>query len=1323
MDVQAFASLAQIRILLLPVGSIRKTVFEKWAKEISEFDQIRLLDVPVDTKDDRGRFMPNPLSAGYLHLSFSRHPPIKSQSALSVFRISQFPLGIVGIADYSQKEDLSSSLSQFNSSFSDQFLGASYLPLARKCFAFEDVDGQPTSNPEDTPGVVFIPSVMGNKKLYIGTLLAELCSNILGELSIMLSTFESPPGIDLLNSSILPTFPPEEHRPSVGAPRPKFVLPVQSSQPELSVSSASQTRSSTTPALKRILTEPGMGSDSLSKIHVSSMSGPSKTRISGTGLPGPNGRFSKILGDCHLLAGRTIDAVSSYNEAIVSLRSQPDAIWHASALEGLATAGVLDAWSAAQGLNSSFSNAKEPWTEFAEELSQAVTMYSKATPSPEEGLQYTHLAFLYVTAVMRHAGLLFSVWSAKGWGPLAFMTMLHPGPHPYLPPTITPAISQASFHLDRMSAISGIQRSEISAVLVQLHGPWLLHLGSRERVAVLEAAAGIFSCLGYQRKEAYLVREIVGCILDLIVCGREESDAGRYSALGFQDDGSLGSSQVGIRDNENTSGNDSILRLVRYVCETHGVNLSSVRCHTGSGSNAMLPSFVEDGHMSSDAKLIGWPELQIGIVREALAVAEALPDYPAVALFSLSALKSLHHVLDAEDQYHLHITASRASATARRRGQEQVFEYWSGNPLVGIEMLRVPFGRLPIERPVSELQSLSQKVGFTLPGQADPFLYNPRRLVGAKQAVVVQMETLEFVVTVQNPYCFTLELLAISLSTTGVPFESKEIPVAIPSNSVHSVTLSGKALAAGVLVVRGCMIQAADGVKQEFGLPISDDKDTNYLRAVDGVVNATIFDARPKKQYRKEDATLSKRLTPSTVRFMELKVVPEQPMLRIRRTSITHGALMLYNGETSTIRLTLENVSSIPVDFLKLTFHDSTKAHFEEALADGGLSVFDSYEAGYNLIHRPAFWWWEGGSKQSHVQPGKEAVISICCRGKSGCTEGMVQISYSHLNSEGSTGDVFCTRQLLYPVQVTVYQMLECRAMDLLPHTRVKAISGGMRDDVEQLKALLQCEDAGYSLFTVDVRNTYGIPFEVSFIHESEETETTSTSQIVSPGSTHRFILPLKRFILPASVTSSPIPSLTDKQFVVGKANLSAEEESIQRELFWYREELFKRVKGRWREASGSRHGELSLRGQRLTLPMLKALRTETVRIEIALSSQSESEDTEKQLDDIVNARHTVKPNDFVFLRSRLSNLSASSIAMTLSLGLTPSEHVIYNGDISNIPVGRLDGGSSKDIVTVLCFTAEGRYDITSQAWMSDGTLDRTWVGEGVVQVIARSGT
>lgn len=54
MDSHAFASLAHVRILLLPVGTIKQTTFEKFAAEIRAFDDIRLGDIPADQKDERG---------------------------------------------------------------------------------------------------------------------------------------------------------------------------------------------------------------------------------------------------------------------------------------------------------------------------------------------------------------------------------------------------------------------------------------------------------------------------------------------------------------------------------------------------------------------------------------------------------------------------------------------------------------------------------------------------------------------------------------------------------------------------------------------------------------------------------------------------------------------------------------------------------------------------------------------------------------------------------------------------------------------------------------------------------------------------------------------------------------------------------------------------------------------------------------------------------------------------------------------------------------------------------------------------------------------
>jgi hypothetical protein len=59
----------------------------------------------------------------------------------------------------------------------------------------------------------------------------------------------------------------------------------------------------------------------------------------------------------------------------------------------------------------------------------------------------------------------------------------------------------------------------------------------------------------------------------------------------------------------------------------------------------------------------------------------------------------------------------------------------------------------------------------------------------------------------------------------------------------------------------------------------------------------------------------------------------------------------------STIRLTLENTSHLPVDFLKLSFQDSTTASIQSAILDGEPSAGEAYELESELVHRPVFRW------------------------------------------------------------------------------------------------------------------------------------------------------------------------------------------------------------------------------------------------------------------------------------------------------------------------------------------------------------------------------
>jgi trafficking protein particle complex subunit 9 len=190
---------------------------------------------------------------------------------------------------------------------------------------------------------------------------------------------------------------------------------------------------------------------------------------------------------------------------------------------------------------------------------------------------------------------------------------------------------------------------------------------------------------------------------------------------------------------------------------------------------------------------------------------------------------------------------------------------------------------------------------------------------------VVQKESVEVIVTIKNPFVFDLEIQSITLryidrflsaassflivsSTSGVEFEHKPATILVPPNSFYPVVITGRAMEPGVLTIKGCIVQAPDGAPREFILPLStgeeDERESRRRSAFRSESERFKYgglESLPWEKSRKRSSTVGvpERTSARTPRrFLECKVVPEQPLLRVRRTSLTHGALMLYDGET-----------------------------------------------------------------------------------------------------------------------------------------------------------------------------------------------------------------------------------------------------------------------------------------------------------------------------------------------------------------------------------------------------------------------------------------
>jgi hypothetical protein len=72
----------------------------------------------------------------------------------------------------------------------------------------------------------------------------------------------------------------------------------------------------------------------------------------------------------------------------------------------------------------------------------------------------------------------------------------------------------------------------------------------------------------------------------------------------------------------------------------------------------------------------------------------------------------------------------------------------------------------------------------------------------------------------------------------------------------------------------------------------------------------------------------------------------------------------------------------LPIDFLRLAFDDSTIIPAQQALAEGNMSVFDTYETEHGLIHKPVLSWDQ--TDDNDIPPGQKLTVNVKCNGKVG---------------------------------------------------------------------------------------------------------------------------------------------------------------------------------------------------------------------------------------------------------------------------------------------------------------------------------------------------
>ncbi|GAA5826496.1 hypothetical protein JCM11251_002398 [Rhodosporidiobolus azoricus] len=1333
----------------------------------------------------------------YLTLtSYAPQQPLSFLAELQVHRRVQGIIGILDATEYTGKS-LGSALAAFQNSLKD--LPKTFATKVYGFDPSEEQldEGRKFKESE---GLVMVPGG-GDVSFFLKTVLADFAGEVLWEFSNMAAQLESrtsiptpqePPG-----ASTPSPFGPSKANArnslssSNGLSSPISVKPHYPNH-STSVGIAPPPQSRTTFGHGSTAGTDGFSYPSAVPSSVTSPPPPAASPPPGSQLVDARarkrvaGREKKLMGDMWLLAGRLAEAITCYNDAIALTKAWQDQVWQASALEGLVVALVIQATqpkgsqgtrppsvpprSDSPGPGQSIPEVSTFLSAIPDRLSQAVSLYEKMLAPLDRTVDAAQLdpdrahPIVYAEACLRCAHFLIAVHEAQGAMQKALERLVSPSST--APPFPRSGADQAQkARLTSLSPSNTVPRSSIATWISNAYSPHLSKLDLPIRLRLTSEVASLFGRIGYRRKEAFVLRELAAICAEGVagksievfaadgpahpfpVAEEDGRSSGASTPLSstLQSNGkrppSLSRLKSGsiVRTTSDPAGNESIVRITEKVCEAFGIRVAPrvPRERTKEEKRKSLIQGRSLEIMENEVGTFGWPGLQVGVLKDAISIAEVLPDYQAAIRFTVTALRSLSDTMPPVEQYELSQNIPRVFAAATRRGAAFELEYWGPTQLVmSLEVAKLSANRLPV---VHALKDAENAAGPSLGGPRNPFLYDPRRRLQAAKArpSLVQNEAVEVLVTLQNPFLFELEIQSIELSTTGVPFACDPLSTVIPPGSFHTVRLTGTAREPGTLTVRGCNIRLAGCTVREFVLPMWDaaeeakQQKAALLDTSRERIKATGLDAAPTSKHGVVSVATDKTIE-ALVKFLECVIVPEQPLLWMRSTSLTHGALMLYDGEISTIRIGLENTSSSPIDFLQVTFTDSLSTATQAHLGENELPAVEAYELEAEVLHRPVFRW--SGSPTTLIPPGASHILEIECRGKIGCAFGSIQIDYGWISRDVvQSSDIFHTRRLFCDVFMTVHRAVVAQALEV---SRLKALNDGDSThgrsasivslgnrgaalDKRLEDSLRDVEDGEHCLVVVDVMNVYGKPFEAKLERHEDDNEFYQVKQRIEPGATLRMLVRLNRLSLSAEQLAKPIPSLSKRQFVVAKVKRSEEEERLERELFWHREELLKRVKVTWSEIGSLRSGTVNLRGLILDKPMLDVLRGDEVDVELYLSENPSAEPGAFELQGRgQRLLYSATADEFIDVCASVTNRSDSPLNLSLRLELRPptssaassasssssagsyssslahlARYVIIEG-VSPVSLPQLAPGVSTTVRISVCLLARGKYEL-----------------------------
>ncbi|KAI0133128.1 Trs120-domain-containing protein [Hypoxylon sp. NC0597] len=1395
---------ARVRALILPIGQIKRDRFSSFVQRLNEEHVVHLRDITPDGRPNRNMFSPLAFPDGAIFYDLITYIPPPSHLALAPFELFREPLALIAIADGQELENMAFSKRQSANGYAPTMAERNIRTLYQELEELRDTYPKilthqvlifdyalHTDNTISMPeGIATIPPVENSKRTTMKTIMCDISSLLLAEMTTLAKSFEGMTAIDSPGQA--PTRPglngaswasddanPAARRNSQyavstvtrsastsGAPdrgQARMSMPVPFKSLPFGSSSSTPSARPTTPVRSGLSNPPTTFDDipsaNGSNADVTSPEPPAprpgsaggmkdKVSMQGFGPGGLNerwrnkgrGRVIILVGSLYLQAGRWTDALKELVEGATVAKSINDHLWHGKALELIIVCLLLLGWagvefqvpticlptndktisSISKGPDFEEGDPNQPkhlrnlQNILPELLERIVGLYSRISGEQLPPLPLSQ-------SIIRFCSLLTAIHLCEGKLDKESLERIVFGKLPTKTLTTSPRLTITP------------PRAQIATLLFKAFpssAPELLT--TVDRAIILSGIAAVLGSLGFHRKKAMVVRELVSVLIGGLVEARTRgaAEVGIHPAAGLValntvngHGNGAGALELGEGDIEH--GIDAFLGL---LCKTYGVvNFDdTVR---GSSDESRQVSDTDEKVIArirsqSSARQFGIKNIKLNILRACINFSEALPDFNGVLRFSSDLLRTAGSgvapgprredaapIITRDEQVRMITNISKTAGLSQRLGLRHLSaEYWDEFLVRGITLDPLSPTRTPIPHsktvlPGATTARTSQDV--------NPFIYNPFIRAPDKAAVertLVAGEAATFRVTLQNPYEIDVDIENIKLDAEGADFESSITSTILGPYRTQILKLTGTPKAAGSLKVTGAIVKVRGCRERRFPIfPQPWAPDTQIK--IKGIGLAAL-------EQNKKLPFPGPPLIPDNI---GLSVISAQPVVVIKSTTLFQSSVMILEGERQVFSVTLQNLSSTtPADLLLFSFQDSTQGPLQTAITNRDATPAELYEYELILARKQALKLRKIDDSKRYIAPGGTATFDFEILGKPGLTNGTIQVDYAYLGvPQAEISEQFHTRQVCLDLTITVNASVELARMDVLPikgdvpkpiWTRLGA------DEVEEESSL---SDEKHCLLLLDLRNAWPSDMQVCL----KADDGIMVQEHILPGNTNRVIFPVPRVYIDDPHAS--IPALNpsrQRQFVVSSSKITPEIERGNREAFWYREKILEKLSGSWKTLSGpAREGSIELRGLRLAPRMIEAIKIDEVGIDISVEDPQAEEDAIEQGHSHKGKGNgnTIYTDEFAQIKVIITNRTHEPVYPTLRLmpslchrplnvALDFTRKFAWNGTLQQtLPL--IEGKSSTEVIMGVIPLCRGEFDISAsveetQLWTPPAT-------------------